>query len=186
MLYELMRTVRVPRDSEGNYVKYVEVPVDFGTPGGRCCGCFGKALVDPIPLKFSVPTDGSVVTVEDWITGNGGKFLGVDRSLDYIRLSGTVYNAEEGMSRSEALEIGLALADREGARPDVVAVNNAEDLSNFKSRYAPNVLIQKHAEVAVNRFYILQTDTWVKFVNDNGTIVAVACTTPGFNATVTL
>jgi hypothetical protein len=88
---------------------YLQVYGDIGTAGaGTIAGLLGlSGMAAWLPATDPISTD---------------NFWGVNRSVDPTRLSGLRYNAS-AQSISEGLTSALALANREGAAPDLIIID---------------------------------------------------------------
>lgn len=116
----------------------------------------------------------------------GDNWYGVDRSVDTVRLAGTVFNGNGG-NKEETLVDAVALASREGAEIDVCFVNTLDRADIVKSLgskaiyepvkstdgvvgYKALVIEGEDGPVKVmadvncprGNFFLLQMDTWVR------------------------
>lgn len=133
------------------------------------------------------PVRRKVTGVEGWIPvtspTSGDSFFGVDRSVDATRLAGQRFDGRS-IPIEEALIEGSTLVAREGGSPDHIFLNyskyaDLEKALGSKVQYAdlkvgevafrgiivngPNGVMKviPDQNVAVNRAYILQLDTWL-------------------------
>lgn len=116
----------------------------------------------------------------------GDNWYGVDRSVDTVRLAGTVFNGNGG-NKEETLVDAVALASREGAEIDICLVNTLDRADIVKSLgskavyepvkstdgtvgYKALVIEGEDGPVKVmadvncprGNFFLLQNDTWVR------------------------
>jgi len=130
-----------------------------------------------------------------WITRDysGTKFHGVDRSIDEIRLSGTVFDGRRFTIEEALLQLSALIA-REGAKPSH-GFMQVDDYQNFLQSIGkdPNqpsfTLVNLYNHIVIfpdedcprHFAYILEMDTW-----RSDPIFGIYCTNPSANGAVRL
>lgn len=134
---------------------YYKSAVEYGKPRGL--DCFGPMIKSLEPIYFpifKIPLDGTIMSVDQWITRDNLEipFLSVDRSIDYVRLAGTVFKVNSLSYNADSL---FKFVWRNGGDPNVFFTEN-------------------------NTGYCIQLNTWF-WITKQGKRVALVCTAPGFN-----
>ena len=152
MLLDYLPLSKIETVSDAQFYEHTLI---FHSPHGRCCIPFSERE-RPKPIIFKIPLDGSIMSIDQWITKDVGLFCGVDRSIDPTRLAGlNTYK-----SKYDPLMDMINMLYREGSKPDLIFEEN-------------------------KTYYHLMMSTWHWIVKGDKK-VALICDYPGWNGKATL
>ena len=178
-----------------NFYKYINtvpfqgiyIPVPIIIPAGRGSFDYNYMYTHTRVLSFFIPSDSNLLNVSDWITEKTGFFMGVDRSLDPVRLSGFVYR-NRLKDISSLINKFLNISMREGAPTDLLLVHPECEIDMVELLSSPymNHIIQFEPSIPKDKIYAITAETWTKHVDKDGNVVQLTCNNPGWNGVLLL
>ena len=174
----------------------VAIALGYNLPLGASVCHSGAKTSNPAPLcQFLVPllrhTSDFRLGIGDWIPEtnphSGDCFCGVDRAVDPYRLAGVRVNTS-GLAPNEAIMFAAQESYKNGgnARTLVVSEYIGKRLATLPEQCGPlgKISVLTEPSLSDGEAYLLQLDTWVAYEASDGSILNLACESPGMNVRI--